>query len=148
METRETYKKAVEMAEAYRNMVELYDRLIGAGIPKKMVQWFKFPSVSSGYSMGERVTIAVNGVDIAKRDQRKYYTGRYYGREKHGNIFIRLSKRELREYVELCHERAMLDDWREETTMEKRCANYERRMAIIEKGFVSIASTVKDFLVY
>ena len=148
METKETYKKAVEMAEAYRNMVELYDRLIGAGIPKKMVQWFKFPSVSSGYSMGERVTIAVNGVDIAKRDQRKYYTGRYYGREKHGNIFIRLSKRELREYVELCRERAMLGDGCEKTIFEKRCANYERRKAIIEKGFVSVASTVKDFLVY
>ena len=136
------------MAETYRNMVALYDRLIGAGIPKKMVHWFKFPNVSSGYSMGERVIINVNGVDIAKRDKRKYYTGRYYGREKHGNIFIRLSKRELREYVELCHERAMLGDGCEKTIFEKRYANYERRKAIIEKGFVSVASTVKDFLVY
>ena len=147
METRENYQKADEMAEKYNKLVELYDRLIEAGVPKKHVHYYQTPSVSSSYSMGERLIILCHDEDIEKVDNRKHYRGEYKGRETHGRVVLNMKKKDLREYVELCR-RISLHQGLDRDEIKKRIELCSLRTAIVRKSYDEKASIVKKFVAY
>lgn len=120
MNKRYNYKEAAEQIEKFRSMVGLYDCLIEAGIAKKDVQYFEFPRVSSGYSMGEKSFLYCNGKEVAMKDDRLYYSKSCKYQETHGRIYMTMTKRELKAYVDLCRNITILREREDRNRDESR----------------------------
>lgn len=97
-----TYDQLKASIAKDQKQLGLYDALIAQGLPKSKVHYFSVPMAKSGYSMGERVVVRVNGAIVAQAD----YT-REYGRcckysAKHGKVIFDFSKKDLKYWLDWC----------------------------------------------
>lgn len=52
---------------------QLYENLIKHGISPNNVHYYLTPHINSGYSMGEKVSVMCNNVEIERRDYTQEY---------------------------------------------------------------------------
>ena len=94
--------------EYFSRIVDIHDKLKEFA-PNRLVEYFEFPILRSGYSMGEMIKCYVQDTLIGEEDFRSKYKGEYRGRENHGLVVVRFkTKKKLREYLEVCMEHQLL----------------------------------------
>jgi len=95
------YKQTKRIANEENMWLEVYDRLHECGIPYNEVHYFRYnlPYYSSGFSMGEIMTVKCNGNEIHRIDRTKEYSKSCKWKAKHGYIVINFTKKGLRDYM-------------------------------------------------
>ena len=106
MNERVSYEKTVSDLDTLKRRLALYDALVAAGIPKRDVQFYDTPRTYSGYSMGETIVVRVNGNPVQAADLTKQYAKSCKYKPTHGYVVLDFTKKDFREYVNLCKERA------------------------------------------
>lgn len=101
-----SYATVVSEIDRLNRTLNVYDALIACGIPKKDVLFYNTPYVFSGYSMGETIVVKCNEKHIETADFTKQYAKSCTWKPKHGLVVINFTKKELKEYVNYCKERA------------------------------------------
>lgn len=105
MKTLVKYDYASEMEKFYNSKIELYDRLIKCGIPKKLVHYYEVSDIESGYTMGEKVYIYCNDMLVDVLDQTEEYARSCKWRANHGKVVLRFNKKTLKEYINVLKQR-------------------------------------------
>ena len=141
MKQTKTYEQVERELEQLNQTMELYDRLVSFGIPKKMVHYNTSPEKSSGYSMGETIAIMCNGQKVQIIDNTQEYARGCKWRAKHGYIVFDFTKKALKEYVTACYNIAIA------LKNQKECSElvslYEAKDKLIEQYFDVKNSDVK-----
>lgn len=97
-----TLNKLIAERDELQKRIDVLTLLEGFGVPRKSACAWD-PSLlraSSGYSMGELIIFACNGVPFDRIDRRKQYRGKYRGYETHGVLFFNFSKKLLRSIID------------------------------------------------
>lgn len=130
----------VELQQELSKIRRVHDFMIEIGMPKKLVDFYAHPYVTSGYSMGETIEILYLGNSISVIDNREKYRGKYRGRETYGKVVINFStKKDLREYLQLCY-----DIEHANYRTEEMFALCDRKSKLISKCIVDIKSRLKN----
>lgn len=99
-----TYKNFEEDFEKAKANMELLEKIVSVGIPKKQAVYFNSISVDSKYSMGQRTYLYVGDKLVHCNDERKFYVGHNKFIETHGKIVVRFNKGEFKKYMAMCEE--------------------------------------------
>ncbi len=78
---------------------QLYENLIKHGISPNNVHYYLTPHINSGYSMGEKVSVMCNNVEIERRDYTQEYAKSCTYRTKHGLVVFNFTKKGLKDYI-------------------------------------------------
>jgi len=142
MKQTKTYEQVERELEQLNQTMELYDRLVSFGIPKKMVHYYTNPERRSGYSMGETIAIKCNGQKVQIIDRTQEYARSCKWRAKHGYIVIDFTKKALKEYVTACYNIAMALKYQQKEYSEL-VSLYEAKDKLIEQYFDAKNSDIK-----
>lgn len=100
------YKSILTTIANATAMKEAYDRLHAAGLSYEQAAYVYVEDyskqASSGYSMGEVVTLCCGNVTLLRYDNTRSYAKSCKWRARHGSVVFRLTKTALREYARLC----------------------------------------------
>lgn len=137
MTENKTYQSVVSEIDKLSKTLQVYDALIACGIAKKDVQYYDTPYIYSGYSMGETIHVKCNGKNIATVDNTKQYAKSCTWKPKHGLVVINFTKKELKEYVNYCKERANCNGMHQHAEeMRKLCYRaIDHTTSIIKNGY-------------
>ena len=141
MKQTKTYEQVERELEQLNQTMELYDRLVSFGIPKKMVHYYTSPERRSGYSMGETIAIMCNGQEVQIIDRTQEYARSCKWRAKHGYIVIDFTKKALKEYVTACYNIAMAR--KNQKTYSEFVSLYAAKDKLIEQYFDEKNSNIK-----
>lgn len=90
---------ASALLDEITKITRVHDALRSVGISKSQCTYYASPRVQSGYSMGEVIYVYCNDKQIEYIDNRSYYKGDFKGRETHGRIIVRFTKKSLRDCI-------------------------------------------------
>lgn len=102
MKTRMDYDSLKKQLEKDNRLMALYNNLRYLGIPLRKVHFYETPSVSSGYSMGEKLHVECGHYIIESIDQTREYAKSCKWSATHGLVTVSFNKKSLRKYVDLC----------------------------------------------
>lgn len=141
MKQTKTYEQVERELEQLNQTMELYDRLVSFGIPKKMVHYYTSPERRSGYSMGETIAVLCNGQKVQIIDRTQEYARSCKWRAKHGYIVIDFTKKALKEYVTACYNIAIALKYQKEYS--ELVSLHEAKDKLIEQYFDTKNSDIK-----
>lgn len=109
-----TYDELVSAQAQIQDRLLIFKKLRQCGIPKSLLRLYKdrapYVCCKSGYSMGEKVELWCDDVQLDELDYRRSYSGTYRGCEKHGNLVYRFTKKALRQWFDLLEKSSIVED--------------------------------------
>lgn len=149
-----TYDELVSAQIQIQDRLLPFEKFKQCGIPKSLLHLYTgvpYACRKSGYSMGERTELWCGRVQLDVMDHRKNYSGKYRGREKHGKLVYRFTKKALRQWFDILEKKHWNDRQLELTTdevcrapyLKQRFALYNEILELFEKAYCRDESVVK-----
>lgn len=97
------YGQAKEQYEFLKRRLQIYDNLIDAKVPKRIVHDYLTPTLSSGYVYGEEIIVVVNDTIIESTYNDNYIYRK--DKKRYGRMYYRFNIKQMKEYIEYCRKK-------------------------------------------